>query len=79
MCGLITACLSSVTLHQDDTRKLLDRYLELASRRRETQCHEAVGQIYERLSQLQDCAKEVIKSFFSLRGHATTAELGADW
>ena len=61
-CDLITACLSPTTLASDAAQELLDRYLDLAMRRREEVCQAAAARTYGRLSELLDCAKEVKKS-----------------
>lgn len=64
-CNLITACLSPSTVQLDETQRLLDQYLDLAMRRREIECQEAVARTFDRLSELRGCSKEAKKWVYS--------------
>lgn len=58
-CDLLTATLSPDMLPGEEAQKTVDRYLDLAMKRREPECQQAVARTFHRLSELRDCSTEV--------------------
>ncbi|EIW73358.1 hypothetical protein TREMEDRAFT_26174 [Tremella mesenterica DSM 1558] len=53
-CELFTTCLSQEALNLPEVTKVLDLVILSSMRRREAECHEAVADVYTRLSELTD-------------------------
>ncbi|RXK40761.1 hypothetical protein M231_02013 [Tremella mesenterica] len=66
-CELFTTCLSQEALNLPEVTKVLDLVILSSMRRREAECHEAVADVYTRLSELTDPTDLIIKLINDLK------------
>ncbi|WVQ80901.1 hypothetical protein IAT38_003008 [Cryptococcus sp. DSM 104549] len=67
LCELITNTLNPAIVSSPASAGVLSRYIDAATKRRESEVHESVARVYERLSVLQDCEKDVLKLIADLK------------
>ncbi|KAK8845579.1 hypothetical protein IAR55_006295 [Kwoniella newhampshirensis] len=67
ICSLLTVVLDADIISLSTTQNVLDKYLDLASKRRENEVHERVAEVYGRVTDLKGCEREVKKLVQDLR------------
>jgi hypothetical protein len=58
-CELITGVVTAQSVQVIETQARIDHILQITMRRREPECQEAAADVYNRLSQLKPCEKEI--------------------
>jgi hypothetical protein len=55
----MTASLEDGTMGLVGAQRVLDQFVDLGMKRRESEVHEAVADVFGRLSEVKDCSREV--------------------
>ncbi|WRT63818.1 uncharacterized protein IL334_000743 [Kwoniella shivajii] len=82
LCSLLVIILNEPIISTSSTQAVLDKYLDLAMKRREPEVHEGVARVYGRLSELRSPEKDVtklvadLKSFRIAQRQAASLALG---
>ncbi|WWD22528.1 hypothetical protein CI109_107021 [Kwoniella shandongensis] len=82
ICSLFTVIVNPDIMSSTSTQAVLDKYLDLATKRRESEVHERVAEVYQRITELKTCEREVnklvgdLKSFRVSQRQAASLALG---
>nr|XP_019048752.1 hypothetical protein I302_02526 [Kwoniella bestiolae CBS 10118]OCF27682.1 hypothetical protein I302_02526 [Kwoniella bestiolae CBS 10118] len=67
VCSLLVVILDPDIVSASSNQAVLDKYLDLSMKRRETEVHEAVARVYGRLSELRSPEKDITKLILDLK------------